>query len=345
MREYLRREHSIGVKSLMVLTQSSLTERYKEQGYVIVEGLIDADQDLEPIISEYKDLLDTLASQKYKDGIISSTYSTLPFGHKLAAILNEAGAEFYQNMEISLPQRGVLTGTPIHHGPATFNLLRNPNILDAVEEFIGPEIFSNPVQHIRIKPPEHLLPEQHRGPKLFAQTIWHQDQGTVTEEADESEILTVWIPVVDATEENGCLTVVPGSHKNGLNVHCDTGIVDKSAPSGTHEIPNRIVGPTRLALPMKAGDVLFMNKLTMHASLPNVSDGVRWSFDLRYNPTGQPTGRPWFPGFIARSRSNPESELRDPEAWAQNWRDARNHLANIETPEYQRWGSKDPLCG
>ena len=328
----------------MVLKQSSLKERYKEQGYAIAEGLIDVEQELQPIISEYEELLDTLAYQKYKDGIISSTYSTLPFGHKLAAILNEAGSDFYQSLEISLPQKGVHTDTPIHHGPATFNLLRSSNLLDAVEEFIGPEISSNPVQHIRIKPPERLLTGHQRGPKLFAQTIWHQDQGTVTEEADKSEILTVWIPVVDATEENGCLTVVPGSHKNGLNVHCDTGVVGKNAPSGTHEIPTRIVGSIRQALPMKAGDVLFMNKLTMHASLPNVSDGIRWSFDLRYNPTGQPTGRPWFPGFIARSRSSPESELRDPKAWAENWRSVRNHLANLETPRYQRWSSKDPLC-
>ena len=83
----------------MVLKQSNLTERYKEQGYAIAKGLIDADRDLQPIISEYEDLLDTLAYQKYNDGIISSTYSTLPFGHKLAAILNEAGADFYQNLD------------------------------------------------------------------------------------------------------------------------------------------------------------------------------------------------------------------------------------------------------
>ena len=57
---------------------------------------------------------------------------------------------------------------------------------------------------------------------------------------------------------------------------------------------------------MKKGDVLFMDRLTMHASLPNVSDEIRWSFDLRYNRTGDATGRSWFPGFVARSRSNPE---------------------------------------
>ena len=38
-----------------------------------------------------------------------------------------------------------------------------------------------------------------------------------------------------------------------------------------------------------------MHKHTIHGSLPNVSDEIRWSLDLRYNPTGQPTGRPEFP--------------------------------------------------
>ena len=66
-------------------------------------------------------------------------------------------------------------------------------------------------------------------------------------------------------------------------------------------------------MPLDRGSVLFLHKRTVHSSLPNVSEEVRWSFDLRYNPTGEPTGRHLFPGFVARSRANPETELRDPE--------------------------------
>ena len=36
------------------------------------------------------------------------------------------------------------------------------------------------------------------------------------EEADDTEIITVWFPLRDATEENGCLAVVPRSHQEGL---------------------------------------------------------------------------------------------------------------------------------
>ena len=95
---------------------------------------------------------------------------------------------------------------------------------------------------------------------------------------------------------------------------------------------------------MKRGDILLLNQRTAHAALPNVSDEVRWSFDLRYHVTGRPTGRPLFPGFVARSRSNPDSELRDPVAWHDSWQAARDQLAAEDDPTYNRWNSDDPAC-
>lgn len=67
---------------------------------------------------------------------------------------------------------------------------------------------------------------------------------------------------------------------------------------------------------MSTGDVLFMHRLTKQGSLPNRSDDIRWSFDLRYQPIGLPTGRPLFPGFVARSRQHPEQETTDWREWA-----------------------------
>jgi hypothetical protein len=315
-------------------------DQFERDGYVVAEGLLNVEEDLQPLIDEYQVLLNQLAARFHEAGELSSTYDDLPFGERLAAILRELGGGFYQHLDISLPQKNISQGTPMHHGPAVFNLLRTPKLLDAVEEFIGPEIYSNPVQHVRVKPPETLLPDGQRSNALLAKTIWHQDQGVVREEADNSNVLTVWLPVTNATEENGCLVVAPGSHKRGLSVHC---LMD-SRP-GIHEIPDRIVGARRAPLPMMAGDVLFMNKLTMHSSLSNLSNCVRWSLDLRYNPIGQETGRPWFPGFVARSRSNPDAELRDSDAWAETWCEARKQLADGgEDPKFQRWKLDDPLC-
>lgn len=317
--------------------KSTLLNQLEDEGYIVVKELLKVENDLQPVMEEYSLLLNKLSQSLYASGSISNTYENLPFDKRLTALLIETNGAIYQNLEISLPQNGIDFGTPIHHGPAVFQLLRNPKLLDVIEKLIGPEIYSNPVQHVRIKPPQNLLSTDQQENSLISQAIWHQDQGTVREEADETTILTVWIPVVDATEENGCLVVVPGSHRQGLSLHCEM-------PAGTHEIPERFIESNRKTLPMKAGDVLFMTKATMHSSLPNISDGIRWSFDLRYNPIGEATGRPWFPGFVARSRAYPSSELQDPEIWAKSWREARANLAKQETPVFQRWDHNDPLC-
>ena len=48
---------------------------------------------------------------------------------------------------------------------------------------------------------------------------WHQDAGVLRPEADHHLLVTVWVPLTTATVENGCLVVLPGSHKHGLRRH------------------------------------------------------------------------------------------------------------------------------
>jgi phytanoyl-CoA hydroxylase len=310
---------------------------FEEQGYVVVEGLLDPEGDLQPVVDEYSALLDRLARDWLAEGKITSYDRGKPVCERLLHVMRETRGSCHQFLDISLPLENIREDCPMHHGPAVFGLLTNQRLLDAVEEFIGPEIYSNPVQHMRVKPPEGYIPEEGRN-VLTAKTFWHQDLGVIAEEADVSNILNVFIPITEANEENGCVVVVPGSHRRGLVHHCRSG--------KSNGIPEALVGPSRVSVEMKPGDVLFMDKLTMHASLPNGSNGVRWSFDLRYVPTGQPTGRPWFPGFVARSRANPGSELADPAVWADSWRQARAALANRELPSFARWGSHRvcPFC-
>ena len=74
---------------------------------------------------------------------------------------------------------------------------------------------------------------------------------------------------------------------------------------------------------------MILNKKTVHGSLSNVSENIRWSFDLRYNPTGQKTGREAFPGFVARSKKNPTSELRDPDVWKNMWEETKIKLSSV----------------
>ena len=312
-------------------------DQFREEGYLVVRGLLDPVADFQPLMKEYEGVLDVLAHDLYNKGKISSTYEGREFGQRLIEIYKESGKVQQQYFDFTLHGANVTEDTPFWVGPEVFRMIRNERLLDAVESIIGSEIYSNPVQHVRLKPPEHLTPRDAEGRIQLAQTPPHQDNGVVLPEADETDMLTVWFPLRDATIENGCLVVWPGSHRRGLLDHCPN--------FNGLRVPEKNVQGPGLPLPMKAGDVLFLTKLTMHASLSNHSENIRWSYDLRYNPIGQPTGRGVFPGFVARSRQHPETELRDAAEWKQIWLDTRSKLAAAaQEKTFNRWSADSPVC-
>jgi phytanoyl-CoA hydroxylase len=311
-------------------------QQFRREGYLLVEGLLDPVQDLDPVYHEYAGVLDDLAQMLHAKGEISSTYAELPFSERLIQIYKESGKVHAQYFDFTLHGAKQAEDTPFWVGPEVFRLLTNKHLLDAAESIIGSEIYSNPVQHIRLKPPEQVTPRDAEGRLQLGKTPPHQDNGVVTPDADQTEMLTVWFPLWDATVENGCLMIWPNSKEEGLLAHCP-------AYDGL-QIPAKMVHGQPKSMPMQRGDVLFLHRLTMHASHSNVSDHVRWSFDLRYNPIGQPTGRATFPGFIARSRRQPDAELRDAAEWRRLWLEARALLAERENPSFNRWHATSPVC-
>ena len=319
-------------------------ERFHADGYLLVEDVIPPERYLDPVIAEYEGVLDRLAGELCADGEIDSTYADLPFDRRITTIYAETGRAHAQYFDFSLPFSNVTERTPFWAGQAVLDALTAAPILDVAEALIGPEIYSNPVQHVRIKPPEQYLPKN-GGKPVLAATEWHQDHGVVTPEADDTDMLTVWFSLTDTPVEMGCLKVVPGSHRSGLLQHC----LDYTGP-GTRTIPEKLfeAGKT-IPLPTRRGDLICLHKQTVHGSLANVSEDVRWSFDLRYNPIGQHTGREAFPGFIARSRKAPHLELRDAGRWRESWLQTRSRMATInqggqtDVP-FGRWTEGHPDC-
>ena len=128
------------------------------------------------------------------------------------------------------------------------------------------------------------------------------------------DIITCWLPLVDATVENGCMEVLPGVWKRGHLEHI--------ADGGTTIRPDLLPTIAPWPVPVKKGGIIFMHRYTPHRSTPNFTDTVRWSLDLRYQPIGQPTGRPFHPEFVARSRRDPASVLTDHAEWSRLWTEA-----------------------
>ena len=94
----------------------------------------------------------------------------------------------------------------------------------------------------------------------------------------------------------------------------------------------------------RSGGIVLLHPLTPHCSLANSTGGFRWSFDIRFNRTGHPAGRAHFPEFVARSRSDPASELHDSRAWKSSWEAARAVLSRQPHIHLHRWASDAPFC-
>jgi len=295
----------------MKLSQAQLNQ-FNDEGYLVVKGAL-AESDLDPVIHEYEAYIDRRARELLAAGKISQLYEEAPFNRRLALICHE-NAEIYPELDIMYLR-----------GKVSFDFLRNDNLLDVVEGLVGPEIICSPIQHIRPKLPAGLTPsgsDAHVAP-------WHQDAGVTWADADPYFILTVWIPFAKATPENGCLQIIPRTHGQGLLQHhsqpgVGTTIVDEAMPAGAV-----------VTLPMQKGSILLMNKEIPHRSTPNVSDAIRWSADLRYQKTGTPTGRPFYPDFVVRSRANPAAVLTDHAAWDRLWAEALEKGKGIRAHRWQ----------
>jgi len=312
-------------------------DSFQRNGYLVIEHVLD-DRDLAPLEREYAALLDELANRLYQQGEIDSAYAEFDFTERFARVVAQY-PECIDRMNISLPlDNGEIDADryQAHTGPAVFELLRNPKVLDVVESVIGAEIASSPVQQMRIKPPLAQLVDDNVAHSGVGNTTWHQDTVAVLSEADDTNQVTVWIAVTDADEENGCLVSIPGSHLEGSHRH-----VPGEIPREPTVPADIIGGRTGNALPVERGGIIIFHKQNIHCSKPNRSNRLRWSLDLRYHPVGQASGRPAFPGFVARSRANPESELTDPVLWDQLWQDARMRIirGEYQGPIFKDWNA------
>ena len=294
----------------MRLTASQISS-FCENGYLLLENVLDAD-DLRPVIEEYSAIIDERAQRLYNEGKVSSLYADEPFVRRVACLAADIleignGLDIMEVGEIIAVASDPLLLNDVR-GKATFNLMKNPKILDLAESLGGSEIVGNPIQHIRVVPPL----------RSGRPIPWHQDAGTAWPEADPYFMLTIWGAITDATLENGCLEVTPGSHKSGLYRHIVT-------PDGLDIPPEALPPLDPQPLPVPAGGVILFHNYSFHRARPNQTDEVRCSFDLRDLDVYQPTGRPYYPAFLVRSKLRPDAVQTDYEAWRQRWEFAIAH--------------------
>ncbi len=110
---------------------------------------------------------------------------------------------------------------------------------------------------------------------------WHQDHGYW--QCTSADLITAWVAFDDVTLQNGCMQVVPGSHRDGLLPVGDFFQLDLDALQARieqHTVREFRTEPCAL----RAGEVSFHHCLTVHGSGPNLTTKPRRSLVLHLMP-------------------------------------------------------------
>ena len=157
-----------------------------------------------------------------------------------------------------------------HPGDGMYGMFaRCRRIVDAVEQLLGDEVY-----HYHSK---MILKDARTG----GAWAWHQDYGYWYQNGVLFPLLcSVFIAVDRATQENGCLQVLTGSHKMGRVNHNLTGEQAGADMERVNEAMKRL---PLFHCEMAPGDSLFFHANLLHCSAANKSEQPRWSLISCYN--------------------------------------------------------------
>jgi non-haem Fe2+, alpha-ketoglutarate-dependent halogenase len=155
-----------------------------------------------------------------------------------------------------------------------FDLACRPSILDVVEEILGPDLLIEGTL---------ILCKYANDPSLVA---WHQDFKYAAD--DDAATVSVWVALTDSTSRNGCMRVIPGSHRAGIIPHSDR-VIEHNMLTYSLEVDESL--STNIEL--KAGEMSIHHPGIVHGSLPNRSGDKRIGFVIRFvTPHFPQTGNP-----------------------------------------------------
>ena len=208
-------------------------EAFREQGFLVVEGLL-SDEDVEAVRSDAV----KLCRGEYK----SENLHPVPNAESDTAALS----------------RYLCIHQPHHISPVMREYLAHPAVSRALARLVAPDVKCMQSM-LFIKPPG------------FPGQAWHQDEVYIP--TRDRSLTGAWYALDDATVENGCMWVLPGSHRNGYlypqRLHGRPEEFDSARESygfdDREEIP----------VACRAGAVVFFNGYLLHRSRKNRSDRFR----------------------------------------------------------------------
>lgn len=148
-------------------------------------------------------------------------------------------------------------------------IVRDPRILDAVEDLLGPDLFCWSAS---------FFTKEAHDP---AYVSWHQD--ATYWGLSEPDVVTAWVAFSDSQVDNGCMRVIPGTHLNEQLPHRDTFAAGNLLTRG-QEVQVEVDPSQAVDVLLQPGEMSLHHVLLVHGSEPNTSDRRRIGFAIRYVP-------------------------------------------------------------
>ena len=155
------------------------------------------------------------------------------------------------------------------HSKGVFNdFIHNRLLGDILEDILGPDVDCFLSQYI------------FKNPGAWGQP-WHQDSSYFP--FDREPQVGAWLATTEATLENGCLVILPGSHKESLHEH----LPDEREGSnyGYTEIKDHDFSE-EIPMTLSKGDLLLFHSFLMHKSYDNNSNFRRTAMVYHFAETG-----------------------------------------------------------
>jgi len=150
------------------------------------------------------------------------------------------------------------------------DLVRRDAILDAVEDLYGHDLLCWTTNF--------FIKEAH-SPAFVS---WHQD--STYWGLDRPDVVTAWVAFTEATEVNGAMECIPGSHSRDQIPHRDTFAKNNLLTRG-QEIMVEVDRSKRRVITLRPGEMSLHHVRLVHGSPPNPSGDRRIGFAIRYIPT------------------------------------------------------------
>ena len=218
-------------------------ERFRRDGYLIVDGLLDS-QALEPLRRRILELAspdgpDLANAKRQVEPRVEA--GELPAAGYAASLRKMAHVAF--------------------EDPVFMAHALDERIVDIIESLLGPDIVLAQDQ-LFMKPP-----------RVGSRQAFHQDSPLGFHLDPPDRMVTCWCALDEATIANGCLWMIPGSHRDGVT---DREVWQRYEP--VDGVEPEEAQPIELA----PGSCSFHHGLILHASRPNLTDRPRWGYATHY---------------------------------------------------------------